>query len=1061
MATLKIYKTQIVPERNFLVQDIDKYLGSLTPTYTDSNFQFVKPYLDTSIKIEVSLDTWGTADIGNTSLTPMLGNYLSITETIDGANKTFYYYIIGAAFVADGTVSLQISLDTVNTFSDYLYNTSNYTNQTNISRETRARWKWNTTLDFKPVIDKYSENLDLSPSSYYRSESKQIQDVATELRDLDWYLVYMTNEDVKASGQNSSTNTVNTYLVPSDNFTAVNYAYTGLYDGIEAGYDGGYEPYTAPTAGAQYGDQFEVLDYTQAGAPQTYTEIKSRWRTNGEVVVINTYGVATLAGFTTMEPFGTVPIVHNWVKSSLTDNLNRTWNLYKVYMSGQSPEGSSSNYELYITGIYYNSGLDKYIGLRGVGSSVSSSLDPDIYGFNGTSYVNIGRKLNLSNSAYLFDDPNEISLSASGNGCRDVYQGKIWVYMSKNIKSIKSYNSNTQKYSDIFFRNTPSGTDPTTVNRVVTGYQSINRSDSKLIKIIRCPYCPVPYTRQDLPNNGYMFTFKGFSIVAESGANRLKKNVEPTEIFVDLTSNTSDLTANIGWRDPELPIETNNYLYTCEPKLKYGQDTLIRKYAFDNQILNMPYEKYDFNSEGLASVKDDITYMHTREIASDLLFTIKPDDISDNAESYTNYDYGDILLSSRNLEEPILNNDYLNYMRYGYNYEKATMEQNIQAQQISTGISTGVGIVGGTAAGALAGAKMGAAAGGYGAAIGAVVGGVIGLASSILSSTSKIISTNASIDSARRSFNQKIDTLKNQSTAVRSNNAVDLLGAYSDIKLTYLEYRPVDELRLPIANLYHYCGYSHPVQEAPKWCRYWFDFIQCSPVFKENIFKNIYGNYQADIIYRFENGVTVLHNRGYGNNPVYDFEQGKQNWETQVFFDPVLNSISVDGIKYLYNNSSRTVNGVRYYRWISDNNPEVYTRSTAPAVGDTVYRYRSYPSATMYSVGKIDRLNYESPTSITLENPTAAVSGRTLTLSASTHNPGITNRFRYVLYVKDTDGDVFPYPGPGHQITPTYQSYFQMDTDGVDFDHTVQVGVQLVDTANLFNSSAINWQNIQ
>lgn len=959
MATLKIYKTQIVPERNFLVQDIDEYLNSLLPTYVDTNFQFVKPYLDTSIKIEVNSNIWGelTTDIDNTSLTPMLGNYLSITESLDNSNKTFYYYIIGAAFVADGTVSLQISLDTVNTYSDYLYNVNNYTAQTNISRETAVRWKYDTNLRYKPVIDKYSESLDLSPNSYYRSESKQIKDVATELRDLNWYLIYMTNEDVKASGQNSSSNTVNTYLVPSDNFTAVNYAYTGLYDGIEAGYDGGYEPYTAPTAGAQYGDQFEVLDYEYAGAPCEFTEINSRWRINGDVVVIQTQGVATLAGFTYLEPFGTVPLVRQWVTRNLTDSLNRTWKLHKVFMSGQSPEGTPANFKLYITGIYYNSGLDKYIGVRGIGSSFNT----DIYIYNGTSFV-LNNSKNIT-SEYMFSDPNSININAAGNACTDVYQSKIWVYMSKNIKSIKSYNSNTQKYSDSFFNNTPSGTDPTTVNKVITGYQSINRADSKLIKIIRCPYCPVPYTRQDLPNNGYMFTFRGFSLVTENGANRLKKNVEPTEIFVDLTSNTNTLTYVSGfstWHSaPVNSSVTTDYLFN-DPKLQYGQDTLIRKYAFDNQVLSMPYEKYDFNSEGLPRVKDDITYMHTREIASDLLFTVKPDDATDNAKSYTNYDYGDILLSSRNLEEPILNNDYLNYMRYGYNYEKATMDQNIQAQQISTGISTGVSIVGGTAAGALAGAKMGAAAGGYGAAAGAIIGGVIGLASSILSSTSKIISTNANIDAARRSFNQKIDTLRNQATNVRSNNAVDLLDAYSDVKLTYLEYRPVDELRLPIAKLYHYCGYAHPVQETPRWSRYWFDFIQCSPVFKDNIFKNIYGNYQQDIIYRFENGITVLHNRGTSQAPNYNWEQDKQNWETDLTVAPEIKSITIGTTKYAKTGNTVVISGTTYYSWSSIGTTGRFTALTltdSPSVGDTAYT-RQLITGPVRVLGEIAHINW-------------------------------------------------------------------------------------------------------
>ena len=299
-------------------------------------------------------------------------------------------------------------------------------------------------------------------------------------------------------------------------------------------------------------------------------------------------------------------------------------------------------------------------------------------------------------------------------------------------------------------------------------------------------------------------------------------------------------------------------------------------------------------------------------------------------------------------------------MRYGYNYEKATMDQNIQAQQISTGISTGVSIVGGTAAGALAGAKMGAAAGGYGAAAGAIIGGVIGLASSILSSTSKIISTNASIDAARRSFNQKLDTLRNQATNVRSNNAVDLLDAYSGVKLTYLEYRPVDELRLPIAKLYHYCGYAHPVQEAPKWSRYWFDFVQCSPVFKDNIFKNIYGNYQQDIIYRFENGITVLHNRGTSQVPNYNWEQDKQNWETDLTVEPEIKSITVGTTKYAKTGNTVVISGTTYYSWSAIGTIGRFTALTlteSPSVGDTAYT-RQLITGPVRVLGEIAHINW-------------------------------------------------------------------------------------------------------
>lgn len=939
MATLKIYKTQIVPERNFLVQDIDEYLNSLTPTYTDTNFQFVKPYLDTSIKIEISLDTWGTADIDNTSLTPMLGNYLSITESLDNSNKTFYYYIIGAAFTADGTVSLQISLDTINTYSDYLYNVNNYTAQTNISRETATRWKYDTNLRYKPIIDKYSESLDLSPACYKRNTYKKILEPDNLIQNINWYAVYKTANAVSGSGESgASANAVSIYLMPSSDFEITNYSYTGDYpNALEAQYDGGYEPVTAPNASVSYGTQLLTTD--RLGD----VDVDVKYSSSGNYLP--------------------------WNDDYLVDNFDRRWNRFNVYLAGNSPDNTSSP-SLYITTIYYNSSLDKYIAIRGYGSyAYIYTRYNNTYYYIGTS----GSRLTFptSSSSHVteaeveFTDLSEISLSATGGAC----EGSTWIYNNKiNIRfkanysslgfvAIKSYNSTTQTYSDTFYSNTPTGSTVHTVTDYITGYDSLDRTDSKLIKIIRLPYCPVKQEKVDYLG-GYTYVFDGFSI----SDHQLIKSSGPTEALVNLQSNTNTLTYVSGFMNwSAAPVNTSittDYLFN-DPKLQYGQDTLIRKYAFDNQILNMPYEKYDFNSEGLPRVKDDITYMHTREIASDLLFTIKPDDSTDNAESYTNYDYGDILLSSRNLEEPILNNDYLNYMRYGYNYEKTTMENNIQAQQISTGISTGVSIVGGTAAGALAGAKMGAAAGGYGAAVGAVVGGVIGLASSILSSTSKIITTNASIDAARNSFNQKIDTLRNQSTSVRSNNAVDLFDKYAGVKLTYLEYAPVDELKVPIAKLYHYCGYAHPVQETPKWCRYWFDFIQCSPVFKDNIFKNIYGNYQQDIIYRFENGVTVLHNRGTSLEPAYNWEQDKQNWEADLTVEPEIKSITVGTTKYTKTGNTVVINGITYYTWsaISVGRFTALTLAESPSVGDTAY-IRRLITGPVTVLGEIAHVNW-------------------------------------------------------------------------------------------------------
>ena len=51
-------------------------------------------------------------------------------------------------------------------------------------------------------------------------------------------------------------------------------------------------------------------------------------------------------------------------------------------------------------------------------------------------------------------------------------------------------------------------------------------------------------------------------------------------------------------------------------------------------------------------------------------------------------DYEDYLLVSRNNEETIFSNDYLNYIRTGYNYDKKVREQTISKNNLDASIMT-------------------------------------------------------------------------------------------------------------------------------------------------------------------------------------------------------------------------------------------------------------------------------------------------------------------------------------------------------------------------------------
>ena len=83
MATskVKIYQTVLTPARNALVDDLEAYLNSLTPTFTDLTFQYIKLGLDINIKVPMPQGV-----ISGHSL----GNYVRIEQD----NKVWYYFIM-------------------------------------------------------------------------------------------------------------------------------------------------------------------------------------------------------------------------------------------------------------------------------------------------------------------------------------------------------------------------------------------------------------------------------------------------------------------------------------------------------------------------------------------------------------------------------------------------------------------------------------------------------------------------------------------------------------------------------------------------------------------------------------------------------------------------------------------------------------------------------------------------------------------------------------------------------------------------------------------------------
>ena len=142
MSTIKIYKTNITPDRNALVDDLSTYLSSLTPAYSNDTFQYIQLSTDISIKVELNQEMQ----------TEEIGNYVDLFQD----NKHFYFFILKSSWKSTKTIELSLSIDSVNTFkNDFTFN-----KKTNIIRQHKDRIKENV----KVLSNTVSTNVELGAS---------------------------------------------------------------------------------------------------------------------------------------------------------------------------------------------------------------------------------------------------------------------------------------------------------------------------------------------------------------------------------------------------------------------------------------------------------------------------------------------------------------------------------------------------------------------------------------------------------------------------------------------------------------------------------------------------------------------------------------------------------------------------------------------------------------------------------------------------------------------------------------------------------------------------------
>lgn len=385
---------------------------------------------------------------------------------------------------------------------------------------------------------------------------------------------------------------------------------------------------------------------------------------------------------------------------------------------------------------------------------------------------------------------------------------------------------------------------------VTTPFNAVDRTDATLIKIIKLPYSPVEVGQYLTPNweTGMLKIADVTNAFSRAVTCNIPESSHPfypykQDTLLVNTYNNQQL-RNIKW----------------ETKL-YHSDYHVTKFVYDSFFYDFKLETQDNEEATYATFTEfDFNFVMTSTINSRFMFKFF---VSQDMPTYST-DYENILIVARNNEMPIFNQQYINYLRTGYNYDVKSKTRT----EAVTWAGVGLGIVGG----AVAGATAGSVATPIGSAVGAVVGAVTGAITSIIGA----INTTAQ---AEDNFARKQQEMKLQATNVYGADDVDLMANYTNNRAKLVKYEVSEKMKNLLFNLFFYYGYisdeyENPVTSKMVNNRIWFNFLQCEAVFNQFPTSQ---EIEDAIKAKFKEGVTIFHKR---SNNRYDFEQKYENFET-------------------------------------------------------------------------------------------------------------------------------------------------------------------------------------
>lgn len=799
----KLHNFKLQQERNMQIDDLETYLTDFQLARFD-NVQYFKRELKKDIKLNMPQEA--LAEDYDVKY-----QYMKVQNS--DSTKPLYYYVQNYSWVSKSTIRFTIYLDTINTFSSMF----DFSQKTKIYREHKDRfyktYPSNTKHLNVPKSAWTDKNMGGSivyktaKMTLYEPDYKQYKAgewnisvsnlspawltiTAAEAEDYGYYTIELTNKTRNP--------------LPDDTDFDVNFT-TNLTKLIRK-IDFQSEGIQAPLYKKKESD---IVPYGKE-------KLNSNWyliyNTNADSKSIDTY------------------LINDNYFSNNEIFINKENAIIK-FSDLVTPKNRQSYYELR----NYNNHYSTYEG------AIISESNSRIYG---SEYSHLG--------LYYFDGNWRImsyEISRTDGEMRNIRDILIFettdnqFFANDNIcLQYKEYDTFLNRYylKEHYDYNLDTITSP------LNNFSQVDRTLSTLVKIINTPYCPIPYNITDKGNPIFSSDYVSFQKV-NIGKNKSEINVlKLNDISLKLISNINDITNLITselYKDIDTSTEDRND--DNESKLLHSDFTSI-KLAYDSFVYSIDLEKINPNS--IENI--NLQFYTTNTINSRFLFKING--ISQLNKTTEIYD--GILPVTRNNEMSIYSNDYLNYLRNGYNYDVKNKNAKIAGQWIGAAVSTAAAIAG--------------TVGSFGSAGAFLIPAAIGQLSSAITSTV----------SAENNFEKKLQETKNQASSVSGSDDIDILEAYSNNKAKFCYYLISNRLRKQMADLFYYFGYISNEMKVPvENTRIWFNYIQCSPVFNNTY--NWSDDIIKDITYRFEQGLTVYHHR----NNTWDFDQVKENYESWLF----------------------------------------------------------------------------------------------------------------------------------------------------------------------------------